>query len=57
LERTWLFTYPLLAIIAGVTLAACAWRSTRQRTTVLGVLVALCIAQSVLLEALVYNWW
>lgn len=57
LERTWLFTYPLLAIMAGVTLTACAWRSTRQRTAVLGGLIALGIGQSVLLEALVYNWW
>jgi hypothetical protein len=57
LERTWLFTYPLFAIMAGVTLTACAWRSTRQRATVLGGLVALAIGQAVLLEALVYNWW
>jgi hypothetical protein len=56
-ERTWLFTYPLLAVMAGFTLTACPWRSTRQRTTVLGVLVTVGIAQSVLLEALVYNWW
>jgi hypothetical protein len=57
LERTWLFTYPLIAIMAGVTLAACGWRSTGQRRAVLGVVVALCIGQSVLIEALVYTWW
>ncbi len=57
LERTWLFTYPLFAIMAGAALAAWHRRSVRQRATALGALLALSIGQAVVLEALVYNWW